>query len=102
MRFLRWRSRREEDLDAEIQGHLQMALRERIERGEETEQAVVAVRRAFGNIGLIKEVTRDMWGRAWLERALQDLRYGWRMMRRNPGFTALAVIMLGAALGRAR
>ncbi len=99
MHFPRWRRRREEELDAEIQGHLQMALRERIERGEEPEQAAVAVRREFGNIGLIKDVTRDMWGWSWFERLLQDLQYGWRMLRRSPGFTALAVIMLGAALG---
>jgi putative ABC transport system permease protein len=99
MRFPRRRNQREEDLEAEIQGHLEMAARERIERGETPEQAARAVRREFGNIGMIKEVTRDMWGWIWFERLLQDLQYGWRMLRRSPGFTVLAVIMLGAALG---
>lgn len=99
MRFPLWRRRQHEDLDAEIECHLRMAVRDRVERGESPEEAARSAGREFGNVGLVKEVTRDMWGWTALERLCQDLRYGWRMLVRTPGFTALAVIMLGVALG---
>jgi len=70
-----------------------------VDRGQPAEEAHRSALREFGNVALVKEVTRDMWGWTWLERLCKDLRYGWRMLRRSPGFTALAVIMLGVALG---
>ena len=51
-------------------------------------------RREMGNEGVIMEVTRDMWSWTWLEQLRRDIRYGLRAMRRNPGFTAVAVIAL--------
>jgi len=98
MRFPPWRQQ-DEDLEAEIESHLQMAMRDRMERGESPEEAACSARREFGNVELVKEVTRDMWGWTALDRLCQDLRYGCRMLRRSPGFTALAVVMLGVALG---
>lgn len=62
MKFPEWRQRREEDLEAEIQAHLEEAVRERMERGETPEQAECGARREFGNVDLVKGVTRDMWG----------------------------------------
>jgi len=93
------RKGRDAELEEEVRSHLEMAARERAGRGEKREDAERAARREFGNVGLVKDVTRDMWKGMWLEDLWQDLRYGLRMVRRNPGFAALAILTLMLGIG---
>ncbi|PYU78341.1 MAG: hypothetical protein DMG50_27895 [Acidobacteria bacterium] len=95
-----WRHRRREaDLEEEVRSHLEMAARERAERGEKEEEAKRAARREFGNVELVKEVTRDRWGRRWLENLYEDARFGLRVLGKSPGFTAVAILTLAIGIG---
>src|SRR5215475_9057536 len=99
MRLFRRRRRKEEELDAEIQSYLDEAIRDRMERGETAEQARANALIEFGNVGLVKEVTRGMWGWASLERLGQDLCFGLRMLWKDKGFTAIALLSLALGIG---
>jgi predicted permease len=93
------RRQRERELDEELRAHLRMAATEHVEQGETPEHARASVLREFGNVVLVEEVTRDMWGSSWFETLLQDANYGIRQLKRNPGFTAVAIITLALGIG---
>src|SRR5271154_2407028 len=90
--------RRKRELQEEIDAHLQMAIADRVARGETAETARQAAAREFGNIPLVQDVTRDMWGQGWLEQLGRDVRYAFRQLRKSPGFTITATAMLAVAI----
>ena len=96
-----WRlfSRRRRDLDEEIEAHLRMAVRDRVERGENPVEARAAAAKEFGNVPLVKDVTREMWGWERLESAVQDLKYALRRLIKSPGFTLAAIVTLSLGIG---
>jgi predicted permease len=90
--------RRKRELQEEIDAHLQMAIADRVERGEKADAARQAAAREFGNILLVQDVTRQMWGQGWLEQLGRDARYALRQLRKSPGFTITTTAMLAVAI----
>ena len=91
------RNRSSQQLSDEIQFHLDQQIAENIAAGMSPREARYAAMRTFGNPTFLKEQTREAWGWLWLEHLAQDFRYGFRSLRKGPGFSAIAILSL--ALG---
>ncbi len=97
--FWRSRSSRTRDLNSEMQTHLDMAIRDRIARGESPEDAARNARRGFGDQTTVRESTSDMWSSDWPHQIAQEFRQAARSLARVPVFSLAAVLTLALGIG---
>ncbi len=87
------------ELEEEMQHHVEMKARDLAEKGMNEDDARWAARRAFGNRALAMEDSRGAWSFVLIETVMQDLKYGFRTLLRNPTFTAAIVLTLALGIG---
>jgi predicted permease len=93
------RARTERQLDAELRFHLEQQVNKYIAAGMAAEEARRRARLEFGGLEQVKEECRDVGAARFVEILIQDIRYGLRQLRRNAGFTAVAIISLALGIG---
>src|SRR5437868_13015647 len=83
----------------EIETHLRLLTEEFVRRGMNREEAIYAARRQFGNVGRMEEERREARSLIWISDFFQDLNYGFRVLRKNPALTGIAVASIALGIG---
>ena len=89
----------ENELDAELRFHLEQSVEKRIHAGMTRDEALHATRLEFGGHEQVKEECREARGVNLMETSIQDARFGLRLLRKNPAFTAVAIATLALGIG---
>jgi hypothetical protein len=91
--------KKDAEIEDEIESHFQLAIQDRVERGQSVQEAQRAALLEFGSVRLVKEDTRAVWSGTALEQLFDDFRTGSRILTRSPGLSATAVALIALVIG---